>query len=79
MVEQEFAKLPSKIKTIKGYEWGTSLGDAAQAKGFTHCFTISFKNKAGLDVYGPHPDHQAFVKIIKPLLEDLFVFDYIAE
>ena len=43
---------------------------------FTHCFFVTFKDKAGLEAYVPHPDHQAFVAILKPHLEKVFVFDY---
>ncbi|MBK1831284.1 Dabb family protein [Verrucomicrobiaceae bacterium R5-34] len=78
-VEKAFAALPSKIDTIKGYEWGTSLGGVERAKGFTHCFVVTFDNQAGLDAYSPHDAHQAFIKLFKPFVEDVFVFDYIAQ
>ena len=75
-IEKSFAELPSKIDAIKGYEWGPNVGDAAKAKGFTHCFILTFDDKAGLEIYIPHPDHQAFVKQVKPLLDDIFIVDY---
>ncbi|BDS07604.1 stress responsive protein [Oceaniferula spumae] len=78
-IEKAFGELPSKIDTIKGYEWGTSVGDKEKAKGFTHCFVVTFADKAGLDVYIPHAAHQAFVKQLKPLLDDVFVFDFVAQ
>lgn len=78
-IEKSFGELPSKINTIKGYVWGISVGDAAKAKGFTHCFVVTFADQAGLDVYTPHAAHQAFVKQLKPLLDDVLVFDFVAK
>jgi len=78
-IEKAFGELPSKIKTIKGYEWGTNVGKEGKNKGFTHCFLVTFADKAGLEVYIPHAAHQAFVKQLKPLLDDVFVFDYVAK
>jgi hypothetical protein len=76
-IEKEFAALKGKIDTITGLEWGTNVSPEDRAKGFTHCFVVSFKDMAGLKVYGPHDAHQAFVKILKPILDDVFVFDFV--
>ena len=70
---------PKQIKNIVDLEWGTNVSPEDRAKGFTHCFIVTFKNRAGLDVYLPHPEHQAFVKILKPILDDVFVFDFIGK
>jgi hypothetical protein len=78
-IEAEFAALEKKIEAITGLEWGTNISPEDRAKGFTHCFIVSFKDRAGLDVYLPHKDHQAFVAILKPILDDVFVFDFIAK
>jgi len=78
-IEKEFAALEGKIKTITGLEWGTNVSPEDRAKGFTHCFIVTFKNAAGLKVYLPHEDHQAFVTILKPILDDVFVFDFVAK
>ncbi|WP_234044998.1 Dabb family protein [Haloferula rosea] len=78
-IEKEFAALPSKIDTITDFEWGLDVSPEKKAKGFTHGFIVTFKDKAGLDVYLPHEDHQKFVKGLKPHLEDVFVFDYVAK
>ena len=78
-IEKGFAALPSKIDTIKDFEWGTNVSPEDRAKGFTHCFVVTFADKAGLDVYIPHEAHQAFVKELKPILDDVFVFDFVAK
>jgi len=78
-VEAEFRKLPGKISAITGFEWGTSKTiEVELAQGYTHCFLVTFKDKSGLETYLPHPDHQAFVGLVKPLLEAVHVLDYVA-
>jgi hypothetical protein len=76
-VVAEFAALPSKIDTIVDFETGTDVSVENKSKGFTHGFVVSFRDEKGRDEYLPHPDHQAFVKIVGPLLADVLVFDYI--
>jgi hypothetical protein len=46
------------------------------ADGFTHCFIVTFKTEADRAVYLPHPEHQKFVEILKPILEKPFVIDF---
>ncbi|MBI2434007.1 MAG: Dabb family protein, partial [Candidatus Hydrogenedentes bacterium] len=36
-VEAASAKLPSQIRQIAAYEWGTDLNQAARSEGLTHC------------------------------------------
>lgn len=78
-VEKAFGELPSKIDTIVDYEWGTSESVEGKNDGFTHCFFVTFKDKAGLEVYIPHPDHVKFKEILLPILEKAMVFDYTAK
>lgn len=77
-VEKAFAELPSKIDTITAYEWGPSESVEGKNDGFTHCFFVTFKDKAGLETYIPHPAHVAFKEILGPVLEKALVFDYTA-
>ncbi len=78
-IETEFAALSKKIPGIIGYEWGTSESVEKLNDGYTHCFFVSFKDKAGLEAYLPHEAHKAFGAKLKPLLEKAFVFDYTAQ
>ncbi|MGI8637082.1 MAG: Dabb family protein, partial [Segetibacter sp.] len=41
-VENPFRELPSKIKAVKGFEWGTNNSPENINQGFTHCFFVSF-------------------------------------
>jgi len=75
-VEDAFRALPSKIKEIKGFEWGTNNSPENLAQGFTHCFLVSFASEKDREVYLPHPAHQAFVEVLKPILDKVLVIDY---
>jgi hypothetical protein len=77
-VEAAFHALPSKISTITGYEWGKNVSPENKNDGFTHMFFVSFADKAGVEAYIPHQAHQDFVKILRPILDKVLVFDYVA-
>lgn len=78
-VEDAFRALPTKISTITGYEWGTNVSPEGKDDGFTHCFFVTFKDKAGLEVYLPHPDHKAFGTLLRPILDKVLVIDYVSQ
>ena len=75
-VAREFALLPSKIKEVTDFEWGTNNSPEGLDKGFTHSFFVTFSSEADRQVYLKHPDHLAFLEILKPHLEDVLVIDY---
>ena len=78
-IEKAFAARPKKINTITAYEWGTNVSKENKSQGFTHCFVVTFKDQAGLDVYTPHPAHKAFVAQLLPILDKVLVLDFIAQ
>ncbi|MCG6157847.1 Dabb family protein [Rubinisphaera margarita] len=75
-IVEAFGSLQNEIDTIIGYEHGTDVSPEKLSKGFTHCFMVTFKSKADLDAYLPHPAHQAFTVKLKPILADVLVVDY---
>lgn len=75
-LEAAFASLANKISTLQSLEWGTNNSPEGLAKGFTHCFNLTFADAAGRAAYLPHPEHLAFVDILKPTLDDVLVVDY---
>ena len=75
-VEAGFRALPSKIDVIQDFEWGTDVSVEQNAKGYTHCFVVTFADAAGRDTYLPHPAHQAFVSLVRELLSQSLVIDY---
>ena len=75
-VEAAFAALPEKIDAIKQFEWGINNSPEKHDAGFTHCFMVTFDSEEGRATYLPHPDHQAFVEILKPVLDAPRVLDF---
>jgi hypothetical protein len=75
-VEQAFQGLKQKIPQVVSLEWGTNVSKENKDKGFTHCFILTFKSQKDLDAYIVHPDHKAFVTLVGPLLDDVFVVDF---
>jgi hypothetical protein len=75
-IETAFAALKTKIPQIQSLEWGTNVSGEKLDKGFTHMWVLAFADGAALKTYLDHPEHQAFVKLLKPSLEDAFVVDF---
>ena len=78
-IEDAFTKLPSQIDTIIDFEFGTNVSPENINDGLTHCFFVTFKNKAGLEVYLPHPAHTKFVELVKGKLAKVVVVDYVSK
>jgi len=78
-VEQAFVALRDKLKQIADFEWGTDVSTEKLSKGFTHCFFVTFHNEKGRDDYLPSDAHQEFVTLVKPLLDDVLVVDYVPQ
>ncbi len=78
-VEDAFRALPSKVSTIKDFEWGTNNSPEGLADGFTHCFFLTFDDDKGRAVYLPHPAHKAFGKVLGPHLDKVLVVDYVVK
>lgn len=75
-IADAFSALPGKIPEVHAYEWGTNNSPENLAKGFTHCFFVTFESEDDRAVYLPHPEHLQFVELLKPHLEDVLVVDY---
>ena len=75
-IENEFISLADKISEIHSFEWGVNNSPEGLDKGLTHCFLVTFLNEADRAKYLPHPEHQKFVNLIKPFIEDVVVVDY---
>lgn len=78
-VVREFRALQSKIPVIAAFETGTNVSPEGLDKGFTHGFILTFKTAADRDAYLVHPDHQAFGRLVGPVVADVFVIDFWAE
>ena len=78
-IESAFLELTKKVNTVTAFEWGTNVSPEGLNDGFTHCFLVTFKDKAGLEAYLPHEAHKAFGAKLQPILEKALVFDYTAK
>ena len=75
-VENAFIALPSAIREIKDFEWGTNNSPENLNQGLTHCFFLSFNSEKDRDAYLPHPAHKAFGALLTPYLDKVVVVDY---
>lgn len=75
-IETAFRALPAQIDAIHSFEWGTDVSVEGIARGYTHCFFLSFKSEADRAIYLPHPAHKAFGALISPHKEQVLVLDY---
>ena len=73
-----FAGLKGKIPQIKALEWGTNISPENLNQGFTHCWILTFASAADRDAYLVHPDHKEFGRNLGPVLEAVFVIDFVA-
>lgn len=76
-LENEFRVLATeKISQVKEYEWGKNVSKEKLDHGYTHCFILTFANEQDRDIYIDHPDHVAYVNLLKPHLAEPTVIDY---
>ena len=75
---EHFASLKDKIDVIKDFEYGSDVSVEGLAKGYSHCFIVTFEDEAARDIYLPHPDHKVFGDSVVPYLKNVLVVDYIS-
>ena len=71
-----FESMPTKIEGVVSVEWGLNNSQENKNKGYTHSVLMTFTNEEGRQNYLQHAEHEALKKVLKPLLDDLLVFDY---
>ncbi len=76
-VEDGFAALKSKIPIVQELEAGTNISTEKRDKGFTHIWIATFKNTTDRDAYLVNPDHKAFGALLKDVIDDVFVMDFV--
>jgi len=75
-LKKSFINLQNKIPGVLSITGGKNNSPENLNKGFSHCFVITFENEPARTAYLPHPEHQEFVSILRPLVEDVFVIDF---
>ena len=72
-------KMKDEIDGIESITSGINHSPEGKSQGYTYGFIVRFSDETARDEYLPHPFH---VKIatehIRPLVEDVLVFDYTA-
>ncbi len=56
-----------------------SVGDnfSERSQGYHLGFVVRFTDRAALEAYGPHPEHQKVVReLVEPIREQVLVLDY---
>ncbi|WP_044210292.1 Dabb family protein [Flammeovirga sp. OC4] len=74
-----FEDLKTHIPAITHLEWGLNDSTEGMSKGFTHCFTLIFDDESAREIYLFHKAHLELVKIVGPIIDDVFVIDYWTE
>ncbi len=69
-----FAALPKKVPGLLYYQTGPSITPERFEKGF-HGFWLTFINERSRNDYLPHPGHLEFVRLVKPMIQEVLVFD----
>ncbi|KAF9545250.1 hypothetical protein EC957_011123 [Mortierella hygrophila] len=68
-------ELPGVVESVH-----LGLNFSARSKGFTHGFTMIFKDKAALETYDKSPEHiRVVTDVIRPNIDDIIAFDYEVE
>jgi hypothetical protein len=74
-VMTKLRQLKGKIPGIVDLTCGANFSD--RSKGYTHGLVVRFTDRAALQIYGPHPEHQRIVQnLIKPIAADILALDY---
>lgn len=67
--------LKSKIPTVVDLSVGRTF-TPERGQGFTVGLVVRFKDKEGLAVYGPHPDHLPVKDYVGQVCESVLAIDY---
>jgi hypothetical protein len=74
-VMKELRGLKDKIPVIVDLSCGENFSD--RAKGYTHGLVVRLEDRAGLDAYLPHPEHQRVLQnFLAPIRGDVLAVDY---
>ena len=69
--------MAGEIPGIESITAGTNNSPEGKSQGYAYGFIVRFTDEAARDAYLPHPFHrQVASEHIRPLVEDVLVFDY---
>ena len=70
------AGLVGPVPGLVNFHWGTNIAPEERRGGFNHGFSMDFVDRASLDAYHPHPQHQAAAAKVRATFERIVVFDF---
>ena len=74
-VMAELRGLKDKIPGIVDLSCGANFSE--RGKEYTHALVVRLKDRAALEAYGPHPEHQRVLKeFLNPIRADGLAIDY---
>jgi hypothetical protein len=71
------SELVGVVPGLINFHWGPNIAPEERRGGFTHGFSMDFADRASLDAYGPHPQHQLAVAKVRVTFERVVVFDFV--
>ena len=78
-VVKAFNNVYGTIPQVKSFEWGLNNSPENRNKGCTHGYILTFTSEKDRDAYIIHPDHKIFGGLVGPLLDDVFVIDFLTK
>jgi hypothetical protein len=72
-----FRELGKTVPQVQSIESGVNVSPEHLNKGLTHAFFVTFANEKDRDIYLTHPEHEKFKILIKPLIADVLVMDFV--
>ncbi|HMG57660.1 MAG TPA: Dabb family protein [Kofleriaceae bacterium] len=70
------ARLVGPLPGLIDFHWGANIAPVERRDGFTHGFSMDFVDRASLETYGPHPEHQVAAAKVRATFERIVVFDF---
>lgn len=64
--------LPAKLDGLEAVSGGPYASPEGINRGFTHGFSMDFRDAASRDAYLPHPEHMAIAEAVGPVLDGTF-------
>jgi len=68
-------ELKGLIPGIIDVHWGQNVASAERQAGFSHAFSMDFKDAKSLADYGPNPAHQRAAALVRDAFERIVVLD----
>lgn len=68
--------LVGPVPGLVNCHWGQNIAPEERRGGFSHGFTMDFVDRASLDAYQPHPQHQIAAAKVRATFERIVVFDF---